>query len=81
MNIEIKVGRHNYTITENDRFMDNGSSCMLITQKNGVVCWGTTKNTRLSKKVLEKLVSKYKKVRIENRDHYGGVEYFSLSIK
>ena len=71
MGIEIKIGRHNYTITKEDRFMDNGSVVMLLTQSQEKVIWGHRCNPRLSKKLAKKLYKDYEKVHLEYTGDFG----------
>ena len=78
MNIEIKIGRHNYTITEKDRFMDNGSVVQLMTQSLEKFDWGHRASPTLSKKLWKQLYKDYEKTRIEYSDDRGKVEYFSF---
>ena len=80
MSIEIKVGRHNYTITEKDRFMDNGSLVQLLTQSLEPLDWGRRGSPTLSKKLYKKLCKDHKKINVEYDGDSFRVEYFSFKV-
>ena len=80
MSIKIKLGRHIYTITVKDRFMDNGSVCMLQTQSQEKISWGHRPDPSVSKKLYKQLCKDHKKTHIEYSDDYGRVEYFSFDV-
>ena len=81
MNTEIKVGRNNYTVTSQDRFMDNGSVVQLMTQSKEKLSWGYRCNPTLSKKLYKQLCKDYEKTNIEYSDDYGEVVYFGFKHK
>ena len=54
----LKIGRHEYEITKEDRFMDNGACIQLLTQSKEKSFWGKRPNPVLSKRAI-KQISKY----------------------
>jgi hypothetical protein len=76
MIIKIKVGRDEYSITEDDQFMDNGNCVQLLTQSKERSDWGRIPNPVLSKREV-KNISKFKRVEIEH-SYREGVSVFSL---
>jgi hypothetical protein len=50
--LKIKVGRHEYEITEADKFMDNGYCVQLLTQSKEPSTWGERKLPVLSKRAI-----------------------------
>jgi hypothetical protein len=80
MSIEIKVGRHAYTITKEDRFMDNGSIVMLLTQSQEKLSWGKRGNPCLSRKLVKQLYKDHNKTNSEFNNVYGRVERFSFDV-
>ena len=50
--LKIKVGRHEYEITEADEFLDNGSCVQLLTQSKESSAWGARKRPILSKREI-----------------------------
>jgi len=72
---KIKVGRREYEITPDDRFMDNGACVQLISQKGPFERWHH-KNIVLSKREIKKLD---KLGRIEHPHKYGSwISIFSV---
>ena len=55
--LELKIGRHTYTITNKDKFMDNGSCVQLLTQSKEPASFGFRPNPILSKRAIKKLLS------------------------
>jgi hypothetical protein len=53
--IKLKIGRHEYDITENDVFMNNGSIVMLTTQSKERPDWGIRPNPWLSKRAIKEI--------------------------
>ena len=80
MSIEIKIGRHIYTITKKDRFMDNGSVVMLQTQSQEKISWGHRPVPCLSKKLVKQLYKDHKKTHIQHSTNFCHVEYFSFDV-
>ena len=73
--IKLKIGRHVYNITVNDRFMDNGFSVLLTTQNKNKVGW-ISQAVVLSKKSVRE-IDKYKHNMLKH--NYGtSVKVFSL---
>lgn len=73
----IKVGRKEYQITSQDRFMDNGACVQLLTQKGPFKNWHHQTPT-LSKREIARL-SKLR--RIEHKHKCGaGVSIFSVDV-
>lgn len=73
----IKVGRQEYSITSEDRFLDNGACIQLITQKGHFREW-RYKNIVLPKREIKRLA---KLKRIERPHKYGqGVSVFSVEV-
>lgn len=54
----IKIGRHEYEITENDRFMDNEACIQLLTQSSETSSWGRRPNPVMSKKLASEFLKK-----------------------
>ena len=73
----IKVGRQEYRITSEDRFLDNGACVQLITQKGPFGKWHY-KNIVLPKREIKRLA---KLKRIERPHKYGqGISVFSIEL-
>jgi len=53
--IEIKIGRNLYTVSKEDRFLDNGNSVQLVTQSKELSSWGKRPNPVLSKRTVKEL--------------------------
>ena len=68
--ITLKIGRHEYQITEKDTFMDNGACVLLITQSKEKSDWGRRPHPVLSKRAIKE-ISKFE------RSPINGL-YFSL---
>lgn len=78
MNIQLKIGRHEYEITSSDQFMDNGSCVQLLTQSKECSVWGKRPTPVLSKRAVKE-ISEHK--RIQRNHNYGNaVQVFSLNI-
>jgi dolichyl-phosphate-mannose--protein O-mannosyl transferase len=76
---ELKIGRHTYTITESDRFLDNKSCVQLMTQSKEKWDWGHQPSPVLSKRAV-KDIAPFEKVYLAH--HYGGnCNLFSLREK
>jgi hypothetical protein len=77
--MKLKIGRHEYEITEKDEFMDNGACVQLTTQsKERNARWEKRPHPVLSKKAV-KALSKYP--RKERKNNYGEwVTIFSLDL-
>jgi len=58
--LTLKIGRHAYKITKDDRFLDNGACVQLLTQSEERSSWGSRPNPVLSKRAIKEL-SKCKK--------------------
>jgi hypothetical protein len=76
--IKIKVGRHEYEITNSDKFMDNGACVQLLSQSKERVDWGAKPNPVLSKRAVKE-ISKFTRVQ-ENHNYGGNVQVFSLDV-
>jgi len=74
--MKLKIGRHEYEITEKDRFMDNGSCVQLLSQSKGKSSWGKRPSPVLSKKAVKE-ISKYTR-KIIAHDYGEWVTVFSL---
>lgn len=57
MEFELKIGRHKYTITEKDRFLDNGSCVQLLTQSKEKVSWGRRATPVLSRRAVKEIAA------------------------
>lgn len=78
--VEIKIGRHTYSISSGDRFMDNGSVVQLRTQSKEKLDWGYRRDPCLSKKLYKQLCKDYKKTDVVVADNIGKVTYFNFDI-
>ena len=75
-NINIKIGRHQYIITKDDKFMDNGVCIQLLTQSKEKSNWGQKPTPILSKKVVKEL---FKEDLVFYKNIYGnGIQIFGL---
>lgn len=74
--IELKIGRHTYKITEEDRFMDNGSCVQLLTQSKEKANWMTRPAPALSK-ILAKRLAKLKR-KVYKHNYGSNVIVYSL---
>ena len=73
--MKLKIRRKEYEITPKDRFMDNGSCVLLLTQNGPWKDWGYTKPV-LSKKAIKEL-KKFKF--FEHKHNRGsGISIFSI---
>lgn len=73
---KLKIGRHEYDITEDDQFMDNKSCVQLLTQSKGSIDMGMRANPILSKRAIKEL-SVF--TRVQHPHRYGNrVSVFSI---
>lgn len=56
--MELKICRHKYSITPEDRFMDNGSCVQLLTQSKKRSNWGHKPNPVMPKKSAKDFLGK-----------------------
>jgi len=75
--ITLKIGRHEYDITPDDEFLDNGACVQLMTQSNEKGAWGHTPHPVLSKKAVKE-ISVFKRKQKKHR-YATDVELFSLT--
>lgn len=76
--ISIKIKRHEYKITNDDIFMDNGACVQLLSQSKEPSNWGHQPNPVLSKRAVKE-INAYK--RIEQKHSYTtDVQVFSLDV-
>ena len=77
--IALKIGRHTYTITTADEFMDNVSCVQLLTQSMEKLDWGYRANPTLSQSAIKE-IAKFERIQVP---HLNGnkVQVFSLRIK
>ena len=75
----LKIGRHTYDITTDDRFMDNGSCMQLLTQSMEKLDWGHRPSPTPSIKA-QRLINSFEKTNVEYR-HGGLVAEFSIAVK
>jgi hypothetical protein len=76
----LKVGRHEYKISREDLFMDNGACVQLLSQSREKVRWGKRHAPILSKRAVKE-ISKFNKIQKPHRFAGGvDVEVFSLEI-
>ena len=76
--ITLKIGRHEYDITSDDEFMDNGSCVQLLSQSKERSDWGRTPNPVLSKRAVKQI---YSYDIISKKHSYGdAVAVFSLDV-
>ena len=75
--IKLKIGRVTYDITDEDKFMDNGSSVQLITQSRENVTWGQRINPVLTKKAIKE-ISVFTRLQIAH-GYSDKVKVFSLA--
>lgn len=59
--VDLKVGRHTYSISESDQFQDNGNCVQLLTQSKETISWGFRPDPVLSKRAV-KQISEFKRV-------------------
>ena len=76
MIIKIKVGRFEYEITGEDKFLDNGNCVQLFTQSKEPLDWGHRPNPHLSKRAI-KSIGRFERVQHEH-DYATKCELFSL---
>ena len=74
----LKIGRHEYIITEKDKFMDNGCSVQLLTQSKERSDWGRRPSPILSQKAI-KYISQYKRIEYKH-DYPKTVSIFCLKF-
>lgn len=77
MSIELKIGRHIYKVTDQDKFMDNGKIVQLLTQSKERPYWGRQPNPVLSKRAIKQIAAFE---RMQVKDHSYCAEVFSLGI-
>ena len=53
--LTVKIGRHEYKITDSDRFMDNGSCVQLLTQSKENAIYGRRPYPVLSKRAVAEI--------------------------
>jgi len=75
--IIIKIGRHEYKITEADRFMDNGACVQLLTQSKENAMYGQRHTPVLSKRAVAE-ISKFTHNPIPH-GYSNDIKIFSLS--
>jgi len=74
--IKLKIGRHEYEITDDDTFMDNGSCVQLTSQSKER--WGQQADPVLSKRAVKEIAD-YERMQLQHG--YGSrVQIFSLSV-
>ena len=75
----LKTRRHEYDITANDVFMDNGACVQLLSQSKEKSTWGKRPAPILSKMAVQQ-INKFRRV---TREHgYGQfVQVFSLGVE
>lgn len=61
--MRLKIGRHTYTITEDDKFLDNGACVQLLTQSKEKGEWGRKPIPKLSKRAAKE-ISEYERVQV-----------------
>lgn len=71
----LKIGRHEYVITEKDVFMDNNHCVALLSQSKERVEWGWRPSPILSKRAIRE-ISNFDRVQ-----HPKNTFYFSLRAK
>lgn len=76
--LSLKLGRRVFDITENDKFMDNGSCVQIITRKVPSGTWWTT-CPKLSKKAIKE-ISTFEQISHPHQ-YSRGVKVFSLKNK
>jgi len=76
MLLNLKIGRNNYEITEEDRFIDNGTCVYLTTQSKEKLVCGRRSTPKLSKRALKE-IGEFQKVYLTH--YYGDIcKLFSL---
>jgi len=76
----LKIKRNEYTITEKDRFLDNGVCVQLLTQSKERGTWGGKPYPVLSKRAVAE-IDKYERINeVENNFHGMKSVTFSLSL-
>jgi hypothetical protein len=60
--IIVRIGRHEYEITGQDQFMDNGSCVQLLTQSKETPNWGYRPSPTLSKRAIKEIDRFAKKI-------------------
>lgn len=80
---DLKIGRHTYKITHEDRFLDNKACVMLMTQSREKCEKFQTVPPRpiLSKGAIKK-IEQFSKVQYEYKSYLGneGLNYFGLEL-
>lgn len=76
--MKLKIKRHEYKISRDDTFMDNGACIQLLSQSKEPSAWGKRPDPVLSKRAIGE-ISKFKRIDINHR--YGkGVQVFRLDL-
>lgn len=76
--MKLKIGRHEYEISAQDAFMDNGSCVQLLTQSLEKGTWEYRPNPKLSKRAIREIEA-YERIPVGHK--YGdGVQVFTLKI-
>ena len=75
--LTLKIGRYEYVITNDDKFMDNGACVQLMTQSQEIGRFGVKTNPKLSSKAI-KLINKFS--RRELKTLTTGAVLFSLEL-
>ena len=77
--MKLKIGRHEYEITCDDIFMDNGACVQLLTQSSERMIWDASPDPILSKKAVKE-ISKFEHVQMEH-GFSKGVSVFTLKLE
>lgn len=77
--MKIKIGRHEYDISANDVFIDNGSCVQLLSQSKEKSDWGRRPNHVLSKRAIKE-ISTFKRVPVKH-NYSTNVDIFKLDLK
>ena len=75
--MKLKLGRHEYQISGDDIFMDNGACIQLLTQSKLPGWFDSRPNPKLTKGAI-KQISRYPQVDIENKE---GIRIFRLLLQ
>ena len=76
--ITIKIGRHEYDITSDDKFLDNGACVQLTTQNKERGTWGHHPDPVLSKRAIKE-ISAFKRIPRKNT-YMSEVDVFSIDV-
>ena len=78
--VRLKIGRHEYDITEKDRFVYNGACVQLLTQnKNRRTGFSLKKGSTVLSKRAEREISRFQRVNRQQDSRWNWVIVFSLS--